>query len=115
MAGFGSIMLASYRNNLHLAFAGKIPAQIMALVDNPLEPTKLKSQLTQSLLQTPVGLSADTIITQVREALVLSIDGVFMMYAAALALTLIITLWLEDRPLRSASASVSPSETASSQ
>jgi len=111
VAAFGSVMLTSYRQNLHAMLAAKVSHDILSLLDNPLEPAKLKVQLDLLLQQTKIPESSATLLHDVQNALVASIDGVFMLYAGLLAITLILTLWLEERPLRSASDSSARSET----
>jgi EmrB/QacA subfamily drug resistance transporter len=101
---FGSLMLNSYHHNLR----GLIRSDLVQAVDNPLEPIKLRAHLA-ALVHDQSTIT--DILTRVRHALVLSVDHVFMLYTGALAITLIITLWLEDRQLRSASESVVQSET----
>jgi EmrB/QacA subfamily drug resistance transporter len=100
VAAFGSLMLASYRHHLRTMLPPNFPAKAYALLESPLEPNKLKAQLAVALAPYH-SLSSSAILDDVRHALVSSIDHVFTLYTGALAITLVITLWLEDRPLRS--------------
>jgi len=100
VAAFGSLMLSSYRQNLRTLLPPDLPAAAKALLENPLEPNRLRVQLSVALSHSHSATSA-ALLDHVRYALVLAIDHVFMLYTGALAITLMITLWLEDRPLRS--------------
>jgi EmrB/QacA subfamily drug resistance transporter len=100
---FGSLMLNAYHHNLR----GVISPDLIQAVDNPLEPIKLRAHLS-AIVQDQATIT--TILTQVRHALVLSVDHVFMLYTGSLTIILIATLWLEDKPLRSASESAGPGE-----
>ncbi|HEY9774955.1 MAG TPA: MDR family MFS transporter [Planktothrix sp.] len=101
VALFGSLMLGSYHHELNKLLPPSLPPQTLAALANPLAPAKMKAQLMA--IDPHV---AATLFDHVRQALVVSIDGVFSIYAGALAITLILTLWLEEKPLRSANATV---------
>jgi len=111
VALFGSIMLASYRHNLRTMLAGKATAETIALLHNPLDAAKLKMQLDTMLSHSQLSETSASLLQYVQKALVASIDGVFMLYAGLLAITLIVSLWLEERPLRSAGDYGARSET----
>ena len=99
VAAFGSMMLASYRNQLVSPLLSK---EVLSAVENPLEPAKLHAHLAQLL---PNAKDAEAVTELVKHALVNSIDGVFAIYAGALFATLILTIGLVELPLRSAEAS----------
>lgn len=100
---FGSIMLSSYRHNLRTGLADKVTPETIALLHNPLDATKLKMELDTLLSHSTMSETSSSLLQHVQNALVASIDGVFMLYAGLLAITLIVSLWLEERPLRPAS------------
>jgi len=95
VALFGSLMLSSYRKHL----SESVSASVLQLIDNPLHPARLKLQIA-SAVNTPAEVESTLLF--VKHALVAAIDHVFVLYTGALAVTLIISLWLEDRPLRTA-------------
>ena len=97
-------MLGAYHQHLKELLPSGLPPAVAAIVSNPLAPAKLKMQLAAALPQTGT-VSADAVAAKVSEAMVQAIDGVFLIYAALVILTLIMSLWLEDRPLREANAS----------
>jgi hypothetical protein len=100
-------MLSSYRHQLRRLVGGELPASVFSALDNPLEPAKLKAQLAGLMGQTDASAAA-TLIEHVRNALVSSIDSVFLLYAGTLAITLIVSLWLEELPLRSSDSACAP-------
>lgn len=111
VALFGSIMLSSYRHNLSTMLASKVSPETIALLHNPLDAAKLKMELDTLLAHSHASETSSSLLQHVQNALVSSIDGVFMLYAGLLAITLIVSLWLEERPLRSASDYAAHSET----
>jgi EmrB/QacA subfamily drug resistance transporter len=111
VALFGSIMLSSYRHNLRTMLARKVSPETIALLHNPLDAAKLKMELDTLLAHSNASETSSSLLQHVQNALVTSIDGVFMLYAGLLAITLIVSLWLEERPLRSASDYGARSET----
>ncbi|HEY9719280.1 MAG TPA: hypothetical protein V6C69_17520, partial [Trichormus sp.] len=75
------------------------------------DAAKLKMELDTLLAHSHASETSSSLLQHVQNALVSSIDGVFMLYAGLLAITLIVSLWLEERPLRSASDYAAHSET----
>jgi len=103
VAGFGSLMLSSYRKEMQVELPSFISNGVLQAI-NPLEPSRLKSQLPQ-LLGTVSGVTPDTIdlvLGHVRQSLVVAIDQVFFLYASLLLLTVVLSLGLEELPLRKA-------------
>lgn len=107
VALLGSLMLAYYRTALAMQLPHDLPERAIALLNNPLEPAKMKAQLA---LVVPPAV-CESLLEQVRNALVSSMDQIFVLYAIALSATLLLSLWLEERPLREVIESDVHSET----
>lgn len=106
VAAFGSMMLASYRNQL---LSPLITQPVLSAIENPLQPAKLQANLAKVLVREQ---DIAAVLLQVRHALVTSIDSVFAVYAGALVATLLLTIFLDEIPLRAAAPSSAHSGTA---
>lgn len=103
VAIFGSTMQHLYHGQLASLLQGPLPSAVSAVVDEPLELSKMETRLRPLL--TGCSISASEIVHAVREALIFSIERVFLCYAVALLLVFVMSLWLEEKPLRAASGS----------
>ena len=98
VAVFGTLMLSLYEQGLkQSSLLHDNNSAMQALLNNPLEPTKLRRGLE---LLTLSGSQLDAVITAVKETLVHSIDIIFFLYGLLLAATLVATLFLAELPLR---------------
>lgn len=102
VAVFGTLMLSLYNSGLQKAQLPPLPDDVRSLIHNPLEPAKLKASLE---LLMPSTVQLDQVLSQVKEALVHSIDTIFLLYGLVLAATLVATLFLAELPLREKSSS----------
>ena len=105
VAAFGAMMLASYRNQL---VSPLLTGPVLSAVENPLQPAKLHAQLRLLLGN---ARDVETVSEMVKHALVNSIDSVFAIYAGALFITLLLTICLDELPLRSEESSGARLET----
>jgi predicted MFS family arabinose efflux permease len=102
VAVFGTTLLAMYHSGLAAAMPAGTPTEVAKLFDNPLEVAR-----SQSMGTTEMSAVTDTtrlmpaLIAASRNSLANGMHTIFIAAGAAMVLTLLLTLFLPEVPLRS--------------
>jgi EmrB/QacA subfamily drug resistance transporter len=101
VACLGSLLTFLYHANLNHLLTWNLPSSVVASLDNPLQPEKLRSNLEQdaALKDKPETIVAT--VAAARQALYTSIKFIYTIYGAGLASAVLLNLFLEELPLRS--------------
>jgi EmrB/QacA subfamily drug resistance transporter len=101
VACLGSLLIYLYHANVSKLLPVNMPPSVMASLQNPLEPKKLRLSLeNNSDIHGDEELVKVT-MTQVQTALYSSIRFIYLLYGSTLACAVLLNLLLEELPLRS--------------
>ena len=101
VACLGSLLIYLYHANLSKFIDPRLPPSMVASLDNPLEPKKLREKLLRASLVVGKKELVDATIKQTQTALYDSIKLIYLLYGGTLAMTVLLNLLLEELPLRS--------------
>lgn len=111
VAIFGTMMLTVYHRGLDAAMPPETPPAVAHLLDNPLELTRPGSTAVDQIKSTPgAGEVLPAILAATRSGLADGMHLVFVVAAGVVAITLLLTLFLPELPLRKASHAAAPVE-----
>lgn len=118
---FTSVMLGRFRSEFEAGVPAGTPPQAVAAFENPLQLAQIRDQLEASFAQLPGGPQLlATLLGNVRESLVVAIQGSFLLAAGLMALACVVNFFLKEVPLKKsydeapgqAAAAASPTDTA---
>ncbi len=100
-AVFTSLMLGRYHEHFQAAAPPNVPAQVLAIFDNPLQLLQIRDQIMAQFGQQPGGLQLFHLLeTNVKDSLVYAIQGSFMLSAILMAIACVVNFFLQEIPLR---------------
>lgn len=101
VAAFGSVLLRLYHNRFDLLVPAGVPTALRGPFDNPLQIFQMKARLVEAFSHLPSGQRLLTgMFTAVREGLLSSLQVIFFLSAAVMAVTLLLNLLMKEVPLR---------------
>lgn len=102
-AVMGAILQLRYMESINSALVSHaVPAEIVPILANPARMIEIRMILAKNYGQTPAGLeSAGYVIEHIKAALVYALHGIFLLGAVFAFLALIVTLFVQEKKLRS--------------
>ena len=111
VAVFGTMLLTTYHRGLEAAIPPGTPAAVVRLFDNPLELARAQSQVAEQIAATPGGDELlRVLLAATRDSLATGMHQVFVVAAAIIGVTLLLTLFLPELPLRKTTHQPAPAE-----
>lgn len=103
VAIFGTVLLTTYHQGLDAALPPGTPAAVAHLFENPLELARAQTQVAAQIAATPDGERLmPALLAATRDSLDAGMHRIFAMAAGVIGITLLLTLFLPELPLRKA-------------
>jgi EmrB/QacA subfamily drug resistance transporter len=107
VACLGSLLIYLYNANLSKLLPANMPPSVVASLQNPLEPKKLRQSLENNADVHGDEELVSVTITKVQTALYSSIKFIYLLYGSTLGCAVLLNLLLEELPLRSSKTETS--------
>jgi EmrB/QacA subfamily drug resistance transporter len=107
VACLGSLLIYLYNANLSKHLPVNMPSSVVASLQNPLEPKKLRQRLENNSEVRGNKELVEATITKMQTALYSSIQLIYLLYGSTLGFVVLLNLLLEELPLRSSKTETS--------